>query len=102
MTFVTPRASSLTTSSTRKGPDTQIVTSSPPDAKTITFTGPSSAQGSLSTSAPTTKGPQSLCPRERCQNGGSCKQTQCYCLEKFAGVYCEVYVGKPKVFHSWI
>lgn len=48
----------------------------------------------LYTSISTTEGPHGLCPLKRCQNGGSCQQMKCICLEKFAGVLCEVYVCK--------
>ena len=56
------------------------------------------SQGPLSTLAPSTTGPSISCPRNRCQNGGSCelaeRSWECRCLETFSGDYCEVNVGK--------
>lgn len=59
------------------------------------------SQGPLSTLAPSTTGPPISCPRNRCQNGGSCelaeRSWECRCLETFSGDYCEVNVGSNAV-----
>jgi len=87
VTFKIPRASSEIGSSTTGTLDTTKL------LPTRTFT----TQGPLFTSATSTGGPLDKCPNIRCQNGGSCERVKttwkCYCLEAFAGEYCEVYVG---------
>ena len=60
------------------------------DTKTIV---PTSAVTNFPyTSASTTEEP--LCLNKKCQNGGSCQEKKCVCLERFAGVACEIYIGK--------
>lgn len=91
-------------SSTPRVPPTQVPLTSSAGLQTVTTTSKqvptqvSNTQGSSSTLAPTTAGPQIKCPNKMCQNGGSCELVdntwKCRCLEKSAGDYCEVNVGK--------
>lgn len=63
------------------------------DTKTIV---PTSAVTNFPyTSASTTEEP--LCLNKKCQNGGSCQEKKCVCLERFAGVACEIYIGDDSV-----
>ena len=91
----TPRNSSSTAS---VAPTTIYSTISSTTTETNTWklapTGTSIAQGSQLLSTPATESSPILCPNQPCQNGGTCQKTTCRCSEKFAGVYCEVYVGK--------
>ncbi|KAL9954247.1 hypothetical protein ACROYT_G041758 [Oculina patagonica] len=94
VTFAIPRASSETAS-----PATSLTKA--PNTRQFVPTQTSSTKGPLSTSAPSTSGPPINCPSTRCQNGGSCEwlnnSWKCLCLEKFAGEYCEVFVGSDTV-----
>lgn len=91
----TPRNSSLTASVARTTiystiSSTTTETNTWKIAPTSTF----SAQESQLLSTPATESSPILCPNQPCQNGGTCEKTTCRCSEKFAGVYCKVYVGK--------
>ena len=91
--FPTPAASIA-------GLKTTTVTSTqvPPTTANHVPSQPYTSHGPLSTLAPSTTGPSISCPRNRCQNGGSCelaeRSWECRCLETFSGDYCEVNVGE--------
>ncbi|KAL9954260.1 hypothetical protein ACROYT_G041775 [Oculina patagonica] len=99
-TLEIPRASSQRGSPT-KALAVTLSSTEVPNTRTLPPIQTSSTQGPSPTSAPSTTAPRNECPSARCQNGGSCERLKnswkCQCLEKFAGEYCEIYVGSNAV-----
>ena len=91
----TPRNPSLTASVARTTIYSTISsTTTETNAWKLAPTSTFSARESQLLSTPATESSPILCPNQPCQNGGTCEKTTCRCSEKFAGVYCKVYVGK--------